>query len=197
MKSCLTRVIADGTSHIFQKVDRIPIDTEFFSFTSYETRCDELREEFTAELKKFWDEQKVLYSEHDLMAVRTILGELVTNAVSSSLEKFKQLKQSEEPLDLKNPKVEVCLRIYDKTAVEIRVADWGQGLPKNLEEVPLEPFKNVCNYISGAFGLDMIKKLSQILLISYRHKLGFRTNEFNPQKIDGSIIVAWRFVLNQ
>jgi hypothetical protein len=50
--------------------------------------------------------------------------------------------------------------------------------------------------VCGGRGLNLILKLSQILKVSYRNKdAGFRTNNFDPEKINGSIVTAWRFVL--
>lgn len=155
----------------------------------YEKQCVEIEEKFLNELKKFWDRDAVSYSENDMMAVKLILFELITNAVKSSLERMQQWH------DLTDPIVKISIKSYE-TLVAICVEDCGTGLPQNLQMVPLNQFKVVCNYTSGAYGLALIQKLSQQVRIVYRSKLGEITNEFDPKKIDGSIVTAWRFALN-
>jgi anti-sigma regulatory factor (Ser/Thr protein kinase) len=192
MKSCLTRIIATDVKNRFQTRAVISLSAQSFNFDDYANQCSEIIQALTSNVDVFWSQNKIDYSKDDVLAVSLILEELITNAVTSSLERMQKDYQKNE---IKNPSVKVILQIFD-TAVEICVEDCGQGLPRNLREVPRQRFKVVCNYVSGALGLDLIKKLAQVILISYRHKtLGTTTTELDPQNINGSIVKVWRFAI--
>jgi anti-sigma regulatory factor (Ser/Thr protein kinase) len=197
MYLCLTRVIAVDIKHRFQKRELITLSTENFNFKNYADQCSKIIQELTLNVENFWIQKEIKHSKDDILAVSLILEELITNAVTSSLARLEKLRAKQPENEHKNPSVKILLQIFD-SAVEINVEDCGPGLPRNLTEVPRERFKVVCNYVSGALGLDLIKKLAQIVLISYRHKsLGFTTSELDPEKINGSIIKVWRFAIGR